>query len=122
MNILGHMQAEQRGESYVDPFDWKANVKHDRTMQQLGVTSDALHHLEWKLPKVQGVEVSEWLHDGEHKLADFGIGNKPQEWPNFEEEENVHAAWEVYTGDPIYDEEQGEGQEYWPEQEFILAD
>lgn len=88
-------------------------------LQKLEATIEVARKLMLEMMKMKAQQLEERLVDFE---PDFGIGNKIQEWPNPEGEEYAHAAWEVYTGDPIYDEEQeGEGQECWPEQEFILA-
>ena len=51
---------------------------------------------------------------------------RKEEIPDIQNKKEVfrdpaHAAWGTYIGEPIYDEEPGEGQDCWLEQEIILA-
>lgn len=122
----------------------RKNTKFDNPIVKSKVESskevepEPLHHLKLRFPKFEGAEVFECSQDYEHQLVGCGIGNMAKEWPNLTKEppnrqqkgevfkDLAHAALETYTGKPIYDErpvydEPGEGQDCWPEHEFILA-
>lgn len=121
LSILMNIEAKQQEEGFADSFGWKDTVRLDSIKQQPSVIPDSVCQPELRLPEFKEAQISECLQDCEHQLAAFGIGNRTQGWPNLAEEENAYASWEAYTGDPIYDEEPGEGQECWIEKEFILS-
>ena len=82
LSLLKSMQLKPQ-DKFVYPFGWKANVKHDKTVQP-----DALHHL----------GVSEWL---QQHVASFGVINKTHEWKEelayvqMKEVIKNHAVWET---------------------------
>lgn len=97
LSLLMSIQAEQRKEGVVNPFNQKANVRQDNNMPQTRVTSESVQYLDLRLPKVE---------------EGAGVLQLIQDW---------EAVKLIYDKEPIYDEEPGEGQECWIEKEFILA-